>query len=196
MPTGYTAELVDKGQDFRSFVLTCARAFGAAINQRDDPLNEPPKLQEPSDYHINALATAKAKVVALEAMSAEQRRAYGDNRRAEAIASARAAQERNALQNRRLDEMLEQVHGWTAPTSEHAGLKTFMVEQLTMSRNGDYSSRWLSEELAKTPMQCFDEELAAARHSVECQQSEHEKELARTAERNGWIRALWASLPE
>lgn len=41
MPTGYTADLMEKGMEFKPFVLQCARAFGALITMRDDSLDAP-----------------------------------------------------------------------------------------------------------------------------------------------------------
>jgi hypothetical protein len=51
MPTGYTA-MIEEREDvtFREFALTCARAFGACIMQRDNSLAEPPKPREVDKY--------------------------------------------------------------------------------------------------------------------------------------------------
>ena len=59
MPTGYTAKLMEQGQTFPEFIMSCARAFGALIMMRDDPANAPiPEKFEPSDYHVRALKKA------------------------------------------------------------------------------------------------------------------------------------------
>lgn len=42
MPTGCTAKLHEDDQSFRDFALTCARAFGATIAMREEPLDAPP----------------------------------------------------------------------------------------------------------------------------------------------------------
>jgi len=41
MPTGYTAEIYEgeKEVTFEKFALTCARAFGACITIRDEPMS-------------------------------------------------------------------------------------------------------------------------------------------------------------
>lgn len=73
MPTGYTAGVEDGTvTTLREYALTCARGMGACIMQRDDPMNEPPKKQEPTDYHVKWLAEAKEKLVQLAAMSNEE----------------------------------------------------------------------------------------------------------------------------
>lgn len=60
MPTGYTADVADgKITDFVEYALQCARAFGACIMLRDEPISsEIPEFQ-PSDYNANALAEAE-----------------------------------------------------------------------------------------------------------------------------------------
>ena len=37
----------------------------------------------------------------------------------------------------RLNDMLTQVRAWTPPTTDHAGLKDFMIQQLTVSMPGE-----------------------------------------------------------
>jgi hypothetical protein len=52
MPTGYTAELIEKGMEFNDFVLTCARAFGACIELRDRKLAPAPRtIPSNGNYH-------------------------------------------------------------------------------------------------------------------------------------------------
>lgn len=47
MPSCYTSDIADgKDVSFNDFVLKCARAFGACIEQRDDNANDKPKLIE------------------------------------------------------------------------------------------------------------------------------------------------------
>ena len=62
MPTGYTSKIADN-ISFRDFVLTCAGAFGACVEQRDNDMNEKPKLKKLDvSYHQNAIKAAKVKL--------------------------------------------------------------------------------------------------------------------------------------
>jgi hypothetical protein len=47
MPTGYTAP-VQSGEivELEDFILLCARAFGACVMQRDEPMKSLPKIEE------------------------------------------------------------------------------------------------------------------------------------------------------
>ena len=69
MPSAYTAAVSD-GIDFKTFVLRCARAMGACVSMRDDPLDVPiPERFEPSDYHVRKTLEAEAQLETLRAMS-------------------------------------------------------------------------------------------------------------------------------
>jgi len=89
MPTGYTAKLMESGQTFQDFVMQCARAFGACVMMRDDPMDAPiPERFEPSDYNVKRLAEAKAELVKLQAMTNDEKIAFGESKKAESIASS------------------------------------------------------------------------------------------------------------
>lgn len=72
MPSAYTAPVQDgKITEFKDFAILCARAFGACIDMRDDPLDKPiPEAFSPVTKHYDeALATATNKLAALRAMT-------------------------------------------------------------------------------------------------------------------------------
>lgn len=195
MPTGYTAKLMEKGQDFRSFVLTCARAMGACIMQRDDSLEVLPEKQKPSDYHVKALADAEKKLAKLKAMSQKKQIEYGEEMRSKAVASAMKSRSKEQEEESRLDKMEAQVRAWNPPTSDHKGLKEFMLQQIATSRHGDWMEKYVREAQDKSPEAYFAGELSSAARDVRYHSEEYEKEIARTNERNAWIDSLYKSLP-
>lgn len=68
MPTGYTADLT-LDTPFERFAMRCARAMGACVMMRDDPMDAPiPDKWEPDDYYRKRLEDAKAKLAAAEEM--------------------------------------------------------------------------------------------------------------------------------
>src|SRR5438128_1642271 len=71
MPTGYTAELHDKGQSFEEFVWTCARAFGGLLHMREDDLNAPLRLhaEEGRNYGAETLKEEQAELERLRKLS-------------------------------------------------------------------------------------------------------------------------------
>ena len=61
MTTGYT-DAVGKGEitEFKDYALLCARAFGACVSMRDEPLDaEIPEEFKPNDYHEKSLQKAR-----------------------------------------------------------------------------------------------------------------------------------------
>jgi hypothetical protein len=69
MPTGYT-EGVSKGEitDFKVYALRCARAFGACVMLRDEPVTDEIPEFEPSDYHQKRLKEAQTQLAEFNAM--------------------------------------------------------------------------------------------------------------------------------
>ena len=195
MPTGYTAKLMVKGQDFREFVLTCARGMGACVMQRDDPMSDPLKKQEPTDYHVKALAEARRVVAEIQSFTPEQRSTYGEALRAGAISNA--AENRNVeLQEEfRLQEIARLVKAWTPPTNDHCGLKDFMLEQLRISSHGDWMAKRVAECEAMSAESYVIEKISKASRNIEYHKAEQVKELERVNARNQWIDQLYRSLP-
>ena len=75
MPTGYTADVADgKITEFTEYALQCARAFGACIMLRDDPVSSEIPEFEPSDYSAKELAEAEKDLSQFLAMNESQRR--------------------------------------------------------------------------------------------------------------------------
>lgn len=197
MPTGYTAQLMEKGQDFRSFVLTCARAMGACVMQRDDPMDEPPQKQPPSDYSSNALKEAIKELARLRAMNGDDQYNFGSDRRVAEINRCAEYFQKLRNENRRLDETMDQVVAWTPPTPEHAGLKAFMIQQITISRNDlSYTEKSLREAADKPASTFYEEAIRKGEQSIEFHRKEQAKELDRTNSRNEWIEQLYKSLPQ
>lgn len=196
MPTGYTARLMEKGQDFRSFVLTCARAMGACIMQRDDPMDQPPAKQEPSDYNTKALKAALEELARLRGMDSDAQYAFASALKVAEVNRCAEYLQKAKDENRRLDEMMFQVVAWVPPTPDHAGLKAFMVEQITISRNGlTYSEKSLREATEKPFRDFYVRALEQAERSIEYHRKELAKDNARTDARNEWIDQLYQSLP-
>jgi hypothetical protein len=192
MPTGYTHQVVEGTvDDFPTFAKTCARAFGALITLRDDPLSaELPDAIEPSDHHEKALVGAKAELARLEAMTAEEAEVAADAHYREAVESFNRMSAKDTEENARINAMLEKVQAWTPPTKDHEEMKRFMTEQLHISLNNfrrdpprrQPASEWLSSQTKK------------ARWNVDYHQEEHTKEIERCRQRTEWIQALKRSL--
>lgn len=98
------------------------------------------------------------------------------------------------LYNRkRYQAMLDQVNTWIPPTSEHDGLKKFMIEQLTSSIEGDCGMR-LDKPKHQMPVQYKAGLIRDARLNIKYHTEEHRKEVQSDNERNYWLATLRKSL--
>jgi hypothetical protein len=196
MPTGYTHPVVDgKVTEFPEFAMSCARAFGALITMREEPMDaEIPDKFEPSSYSAKKLAEAKARLKKVHSLSPAQAQQGADESYAIRLKAHVDYRAQMRLENDRLDAMLKQVRSWRPPTSEHKGLKEFMIEQLTTSK---HDMKWGSEEPVKQSAQDWlAAEIANAEREVAYHTKADEEEKERAAGRTEWVRQLRASLKQ
>jgi hypothetical protein len=191
MPTGYT-DTIKAHTTARDFLLTCARAFGACVMQREDPLTDPPKAPAESDYYAKTLAERRAALdKALSMRDSEWKR---DNDTSFASRLENRIERKRERDARRavLARVRAEVEGWVPPTPDHEGVKRFALEQIAVEAGeGDY----LDEMPVAIPWQQHrDESIAEARRGVEYAERNLREERERTASRNEWIRDLYASL--
>ena len=87
MPTGYTARVKDGTvTEFKDFAMGCARAMGACISMREAAHDaEIPEQFEPSPYHTEQLAKAKADLAAFEAMTEAEKQAARKRRQPRSV---------------------------------------------------------------------------------------------------------------
>lgn len=147
MATGYTAAVQDgKITELNDFVLSCARAFGACIMQRDDDPNDPPKLQNKDSYYSNMLEQKKKDLVKFKKLSLEDFKKSETKKLEEHIEKAIKYQESEKIQKERYLAMLEKVQEWEPPTAEHSCLKDFMVSQLEDSIDFDCKGTYWEDQ--------------------------------------------------
>lgn len=74
MPTGYTV-FIEDGEitNAKDFLMLCARAFGVAIDMREEPLSKPmPKEFKPSTYHLERLEEERRELDRLRSMTMDE----------------------------------------------------------------------------------------------------------------------------
>ena len=194
MPTGYTADIYNgKDVSFNDFALKCARAFGACIEQRDDDLNDKPKLIEKNNddcYHIKRINEAKKwkKPTKVE---------FDDYVKMQTAYYNEKIDKQNKLKAS-YQKMLDKANAWTPPTKEHEGLKKFMIEQLTGSLDFDCDNDYYQRELNNIKQLTYNQYVKNMRDSnkrdIEYHTNELKKDNERVDNRNAWISALYKSL--
>lgn len=196
MPTGYTAKLMEQGQTFEEFVLTCARAFGALVMMRDESPDAPiPEAFEPSDYYALSVAGAKERLAELRAMTPAEQDAWAEAKRAEGITYHDDCIKRYREQNARLADMAARVSKWQPPTPDHQDMKTFMLDQISISKEETgYHEVAKAQLAAKSPAQIYTDALVEATQSLARSEKNEREEIDRVNKRNAWVKALRDSL--
>ncbi|MDE2099564.1 MAG: hypothetical protein KGL39_20090 [Patescibacteria group bacterium] len=193
MPTGYTAAVVDgKITEFPDFAMTCARAFGALITMRDDPMDAPiPDKFEEDGYYAKRVAEGLKELGDVQAMTDGE----ANQAAVQAYQNARKSRadylQRQETEAERINAMLAKVRAWTPPTPDHQEMKKFMIDQLTISLPGDYAPAIPELLDGPTWRQRKIDELAK---SVAYSKVEREKEIERAKSRTQWVKDLRASL--
>lgn len=199
MPTGYTAELMEKGQPFDKFVLGCARAMGALIMMRDESQDTPiPEKFEVSDFNARRMEEGARELGGLEGMTEDQREAFGRGSVELEIDVCGARRDESRREDARLAEMKVKVLGWAPPTKDHEHFKEFMLDQLKISTNNsdEYYLKRIDEleKVIPNAIQRHVEKVEQAKQGIEnCKKSQAEEE-ERVKGRNEWVSALRGSL--
>lgn len=194
MPTGYTADVADgKITDFKTFALRCARAFGATIMQRDDPMDDPPKKREETEYYQNRLKESVNELEELKALSLDACEIKSDNEYNESMTYYRKSVAKYAAIKKRYLSMLEDVESWEPPTENHFELKKFMREQLQKSLKFDCDYE-PSRPKRKTAEEWKLDRMQLLGRNVEYYAKESQEEKERCQSTNKWIEDLENSL--
>ena len=198
MPTGYTAELMEKGMDFNSFILTCARAFGACIELRDDKLSPSPRKIKGSDsnsYHDKLLKESKRELKEFVSMSQSRKEDWAEKSRQDSIKDLEKWLEKDEAENKRLLDIEEKVNEWVPPTPEHIGLKEFMLQQIKVSlHDTSYQKKEMDDVKDKSLEELISSHIESLKWSVKYHSEGVEEQESRVTERNDWLESLYSSL--
>ena len=194
MVTGYTAD-IQKGIDFKTFVMRCARNFGALVMMRDDPMDaEIPSVFEPSSYHKDAMERADSKLIEAKKMSLETAKILSEQEHTDAISSNEKRISEKLDFETKYVTMLDKVKAWTPPTPEHDNIKKFMIEQIESSIEFDCDITYNSEPVLLSPEKWLGEYIDKCAKDLEYHVKEWYAEVDRCKERNEWINQLRKSL--
>jgi hypothetical protein len=196
MPTGYTASIADgTTTELRDYALSCARAFGALVMLRDEPIDSPvtdEAFKPNTGYHDTALAAAVELAVRLRTITDAECDAEAAREYTEAMARHQKWVDEIATTRERYDAMRIKVDAWTPPTPDHANFKAFMHSQIADSARHD--CRIPDLPVAKTGAQWRDAAYEKVARDIDYHAKERRKEIERCAERKAWWLALVGSV--
>jgi len=196
MPTGYTAKLMRDGQTFEEFVMGCARAFGALVSMRDEPMDATiPEKFKPSSYHVEEYRKSSERLIELINMSSEDRLKFGEEKQKTKIESLISSMNQCIMEDNRLRNMMQRVALWTPPTKDHEELKKFMMQQLEVSMNGtDYYEKELKNIKSKEAIDFYNDEITSIKRDIDYHGKELVKERDRCESRTKWVSDLRKSI--
>ena len=192
MPTGYTAGVQDGSiKTFREYAMRCARAFGACITLRDDPMSDEIPEFRVADYYVESVQQAKEKFLEWQLMDAADRRAAYEKAKQENDKYVSESVARCRTERERYNAMLEKAKQFVPPTPDHREFATFMQTQLTDSIQWDCSTDYYETRAAFPDFETWavrhDDEL---RDSLQRRQQSLVEETDRVNSRNEWVRNL------
>lgn len=194
MPTGYTYAVCNGTvTKFPEFAMSCARAFGALITMREDPMDAPipEEIKPDTSYHDDHIAADAKRMGDIQAMTLADCETAAIEVHREALARRSKFLADQEAEASRLNSMLAHVRSWKPPTADHVEMKAFMIEQLTTSLPGNYTPEIPALLDGATWRQ---QEIDRLADSVVYHQKERAKEIERATGRTEWVKALRASL--
>lgn len=195
MPTEYTAAIAE-GCTFNEYAMLCARAFGATVTMRDEPMDaEIPDSFTPSTYHAERLAELRERLSKLRSMSDKEAETEA-KREYDAAVSARLDSIQSAANLRRKYEaILAEVNAYTPPSPDHVEFKNFMRSQIEESIKWDCAVYGDVPELESGPVWRA-RSIKRVLDDIEYHEREHAEEIRRCEDRSRWVRQLRKSLTE
>ena len=139
MPTGYTSYINDgEITSGKEFLKLCTRAFGIAIDLKEESLDVPtPNHFEPDPYYEKRYKESLASREKAYNMTLEEAKEYMISKfKNNKISSKRCFKEYKDEDEKYL-KVREEVEKWIPPTPKHENLKKFCLEQIDMSLNTD-----------------------------------------------------------
>ena len=203
MPTGYTAGIEDgKITTGKEFLKLCTRAFGIAIDLKDEPLSVPtPTKFEPDTYYKKRLEDEKANFEKFKAMSFEEAKdemikAYKDR-----IDMYKSMLEGSLKRNEQYAKVRAEVEDWNPPTPDHIELKKFALKQIDMcidtQEQIDRYREYANEELDDSDSavaEYIHEQTEFHRQGVKRAKESWDDEVKRTEDKNKWMELFLNSL--
>lgn len=200
MPTGYTAYIEDGDiTTGRDFILLCTRAFGIAMDIREEPLTVPtPTVFEPDvKYHTDCLSKAIAEKARLTEFSKEEWHKECVKDREKRIKDAKKHYEDDLELDKKYLKIKHEVEEWNAPDNCKE-IKKFALEQIKISRPDlSHDHEWMA--LAEQEIdedEFFDVHMKSIERDITYHQERIAEETKRANEKTQFMKELCDSLRE
>ena len=204
MPTGYTS-FIEKGKvtTGKDFLLLCTRAYGVAINIRDEPLEVPTPIKfEPNEYYQRKYEESKQRLDKTIKMTIDEIR---ENLIIEHNDSIKYANKRISETKSKIDRytsIRNQIVNWIPPSNEHESLKHFALQQIDLTLEEHKDTLEYYQNIISKPFDISDEAIdkykkeliKEANDEVKRSALNLENEINRTKNNNIYMKELIDSL--
>ncbi len=189
--TGYTYKIVE-GMDFKEWVLYTAQAF--SMSSRDG-MRDSIEIMKLDPYYEENVADTKSRLDKLRAMSPEQQIEYAQAQIDESINSTKEEIAITTKERELLQAMRDKVEAWSPPSTDHEGLKRYMLQQIDESMRYD-SCEDLKAELRsrKSAKVHFEMLLSMAECTYKNAIKRLYEQMEAVAKHNEWVKLLVESL--
>ncbi|MBU5262067.1 hypothetical protein [Bacillus atrophaeus] len=196
MPTGYTSDIYEgKEVSMSDYLIKCARAFGAAITMRDEPLDKSIPVFEPNPYYKENLDKERIKYDHFLKMTDDEIRHEIDVMYDEQLESCKRLAKESQDRLKRYESILKELNVWDPPTVDHIELKNFAISQIGSSIKTDciysdycrYPQKPTVEEWKSRKLKDFET-------NIEYYSAKWNEEVLHTKNRNKWVNDLKMSL--
>lgn len=186
MPTGYTSYIEDgeitTGKDF---LKLCTRAFGVAVDLKDEPLSVPtPEFIEPDRYYEDKYNEALEKLKSFINMSKEDIKKEMKEKHDKDIEYYKRYLDKANSRNKKYEKVRKEVEDWNPPTPEHVSLKKFALEQIDMCMESQTTIDSYAHRIKKE----FDDSDEAVEKYIKTTADNHRRNIDWFLEK--WIEAL------
>lgn len=195
MPSGYTSDIYEgKDVSAKEFILKCARAFGATILMRDEPLDKEIPTFKPDKFYLSELEKVKQKLEIYKNMSVEEAQKMLDNSFEKEVESYHKRMKNNSELEERYRKVLNGVNQWSPPSDDHIKLKEYAINQLEESISFDCNQSYLNPPVKQDATEWLDLMINDTENKIVRYKQQWDEEVKRTNERNEWVKALKESL--
>ena len=195
MPTGYTAK-VQTGEvvTLKEYALQCARAFGACVEFRDEPMDKPiPETFKIDQWYLNSLEDAENDLTIALSYTLKDAEALCEREYDEELAQHKARQSTKEKERKNYQNMLDKTRDWRI-SPELEGLKVFMISQLENSIQWDCSTYEGDEPVKKDAYEWLKEKKSIAEDRLQSAKDSVIAEQRKLDSSNKWLKSLRDSL--
>lgn len=205
MPTGYT-QYIENGKitTGKDFLKLCTRAFGVAVDIRDEPLSVPtPTHFEPNSHYKERYEKALERVNKVSEMTLEEAKVRMKKLYDDQITFCLDYIEDATSLNEKYKKVRNEVEQWVPPTEDHQKLKKFALDQIDMCMiDQDYIDKYIenSKEVFDDSEEAVNEfiesSIKAAKSNLDTAYKCWQAAIKRCDEKNEYMRKFLESIGE